>query len=145
MNGHSTQGKRGFQDVRRNRTPPPTSKSKPPRMSSASSRSDTADKVIEDRQKKASLIYIAQEKARRQEEERLEEEARMADLFEQYLDAADSVWLMEFALENNAPKKPDELWTQRFIVSLRYLDEMRDRRDRLFDELHKDDIFLLPK
>ena len=87
----------------------------------------------------------ARENAEKRRAERKAKEEKQAELLEKYWDAADAVQIMEQNLVECAPKDEHELWRQRFVVSLRYLDEMRDLRDRLFDELHKDDIFLLQK
>lgn len=81
------------------------------------------------------------EKARREAEERkrkrAEDRARKMKLFDEYLDAADAVWTMEQNLNLAAPQSQDEPWRQRFRISLKYLDETRDYRDRLFDELFR--------
>ena len=74
----------------------------------------------------------AAERKRRREAEKEKQDA----LFAAYLDAADAVWIMEQNLTEAAPKTREEPWRQRFLVSLRYLDEMREQRDRLYDELY---------
>lgn len=82
----------------------------------------------------------AMEKAKREADarkrKREEEQERKNRLYLAYLDAADAVWILEQNRVNTAPQTPSEPWKQRFIISLRHLDEMRDYRDRLFDELY---------
>ena len=81
----------------------------------------------------------AVEKARREAEERKRkreaEQRKKEQLYKEYLEAADAVWIMEQNRHDTAPETQEEPWKQRFVISLRYLDEMRDFRDRLFDEL----------
>ena len=74
---------------------------------------------------------LAEERKRKREAEQRKKE----QLYKAYLEAADAVWIMEQNRRDTAPETPEEPWKQRFIISLRYLDEMRDFRDRLFDEL----------
>lgn len=80
------------------------------------------------------------EKARLEAEERKRkreaEQERKRQLYLKWLDAADAVYILEQNRVKTAPKTRDELWRQRFVVALKYLDEMRDYRDRLFDELY---------
>ena len=80
------------------------------------------------------------EKAKREAEERkrrrAEEQAKKRKLFEDWMDAADAVDIMEQNKVIAAPKTRDEPWRQRFVIALKYLDEMKDYRDSLFDELY---------
>lgn len=77
----------------------------------------------------------AREISERRKREREEHLLRERKLFEEYLNAADAVYVMEQNRKNTAPETREELWKQRFVIALRYLDEMRDYRDRIFDEL----------
>jgi len=82
----------------------------------------------------------AMEKARHEADERkrkrAEEQERQRQLYQDYLDAADAVWILEQNRIRTAPQTPTDPWKQRFVISLRYLEELRDHRDRLFDQLH---------
>ena len=76
----------------------------------------------------------AKAESERRRREREEKKRRENQLYSAYLDVADAVWILEYHREHNAPQTKTEPWKQRFVISLRYLDELRDLRDRLYDE-----------
>lgn len=80
----------------------------------------------------------AKEESERRKRERAEKEEREKRLLTAWWDAADAVNEMERVKRELAPQTPTELPRQRFVMALRYLDELRDYRDRLFDELFRD-------
>lgn len=81
-------------------------------------------------------IQQAKQAAEERKRKRQEEQEHRNRLYLAYLDAADAVWILEQLKEQTAPETREEPWKQRFVMALRYLDEMRDLRDRLFDELY---------
>lgn len=87
----------------------------------------------------------ARAEAERRKAERARKEQEQRELLRKYWDAADAVHILEEVRQTCAPETRDELWRQRFILSLRYLDELRDHRDRLFDELFQAPNFFLQK
>lgn len=82
----------------------------------------------------------AMEKARKESEqrkrERAQNEERKRRLYLAYLAVADVVWRLERAKRENAPQSETEPFQPAFVAALRYLDELRDFRDRLFDKLY---------
>lgn len=81
-------------------------------------------------------IQKARAESERRKREREAEARRKRQLFDEYLDAADAVWILEYWKKYAHPETETELWKQRFVIALRYLEEMRDYRDRLYDELY---------
>ena len=78
----------------------------------------------------------AREQAERRRRERAEKEARDRRLLETLWDVADAVQILEQYKEELSPKTPDEPWRQRFVVALRYLPQLTELRDRLYDEVY---------
>ena len=78
----------------------------------------------------------AREQAERRRRERAEKEARDRELLETLWDVSDAVQILESCKEKFAPKTPDEPWRQRFVVALRYLTQLTEFRDYLYDKLY---------
>ena len=77
----------------------------------------------------------AKEQAEKRKRERIAKEQRDRQLLSDACDASDAVQNCDDIISNLAPKDQDEPWRQRFILALRYRDELADYRDRLLDEL----------
>lgn len=82
-------------------------------------------------------IKRAREESERRKKAREAETKRQERLQEELWDAEEAVSILEYHKAHNAPQGPSEPWKQRFILALRYLDEMKDYRDRLFDEVYR--------
>lgn len=81
-------------------------------------------------------IRKAKELAEKRKQERAEKEARDRQLQEDLWDVADAVQLLEYFKQELAPKTRDELWRQRFVFALRYLEQLKYLRDCLYDEIY---------
>lgn len=81
----------------------------------------------------------AKEEAERKRQERIEKEKQDRKLTEEYLDAADMTYRAEQVIKNEAPQSMDEEPSDRFVAALMLKEELRDRRDRLFDEVYRKD------
>lgn len=82
----------------------------------------------------------AAEKARRKAEQRKRERAKKAEHYKRLLtalwDASDAAWFCDKTIAELAPKDPSEPWRQRFIIALKYRDEIAEYRDSLQDEMY---------
>lgn len=66
---------------------------------------------------------------------RTEAQAAYPKLLKKQWDACDAVWLCEEVIRKEAPKDPDEPWSERFCCALRNVVELREYRDRVTDEV----------
>lgn len=87
----------------------------------------------------------ARQEAEKRRAERARREAETHRMLELYWDAADAVQILEENRAELAPGSPEEPMRQRFVVALKYLDEMRAWRDWLFDQVYGTFHFLLQK
>ena len=78
----------------------------------------------------------ARENAEKRRRERAEKEERDKRLLHALWDASDAVAACDRVKRSEAPQRPDGAWSDRFCAALKYREELREDRDRLFDELY---------
>lgn len=78
----------------------------------------------------------AREQAEKRRRDREEEERARIKLLDDYWDACDAVYGCEQIKKNLAPKITSEPVDERFVMAMRYTDELREYRDELCDEIY---------
>jgi len=78
----------------------------------------------------------AKEETEKRKQERIEQEKRDRELLRALWDASDKVAIAEEVLANEGPKSPNEPFSERYIKCARKIHELREERDRLFDQVY---------
>ena len=82
------------------------------------------------------IIQKAKELAEKRRHDRAEKEQQERQMLIDLWDVSDAVQILESCKEKFAPKTPDEPWRQRFIVALKYITQLTELRDYLYDKLY---------
>lgn len=81
-------------------------------------------------------VRKAREEAERREKERKLKERYDRELLQALWDASDKVAIAEKVLANEGPGSPEEPFSERYIKCARKIHELREERDRLFDQVY---------
>lgn len=78
----------------------------------------------------------AREDVERKRKEREEQQERDKQLLDALWDASDDVYRAEQVLNHEGPKTASDGFTERYIAAANLIDLLKDKRDRLFDEVY---------
>ena len=78
----------------------------------------------------------AQEETERKRKEREARQERDKQLLDALWNASDDVYRAEQVLKNEGPKTASNGFTERYIAAANLIDALKDKRDRLFDEVY---------
>lgn len=78
----------------------------------------------------------AREEVERKRKEREEQQERDKQLLDALWNASDNVYRAELVLKNEGPKTASDGFTERYIAAANFIDLLKEKRDRLFDEVY---------